>query len=181
MQATSDAIRLLLGVARLGEADLAGWWGSQALAPAGRYVLSRTFRRTWRPAAGQLLLLTATRWHQQLFDRRATALHLYSDRLPFHGWTASWLAEQKTTMPPDPLFDQLIWADTDQAVADLAVWVGNGNKDRPEAVAGHLRLGSLAAADVATPARLGPICRSLAACYLYGDGTLTVPYFDLTS
>lgn len=182
MQTTSEAVRLLLGVARLGEADLAGWFGSKILSTAGRYILPRSFPRTWRPAAGQLLLLSARRWHEEALDRRPSALHLYNEGLPFHGWAAAWLAEQKTTFPPDALFDRLQgWADVDQGFAELAGWIGAHPEGRPEPVAGHLRLGSITTNEIADPIRLGQVCRSLAASYLRGGSPLAVPYYDLMS
>ena len=48
---TTDIVRSVLGVARLGENDLRGWWRGHALDRTGGYVLSGMFRRTWRPAA----------------------------------------------------------------------------------------------------------------------------------
>jgi hypothetical protein len=40
------------------------------------------FRRTWRPAALELDIAAASRMHEELLGR-TTALHLYSDLLPF--------------------------------------------------------------------------------------------------
>ncbi len=49
---TADAIRLVLGVARLEENDLQGWWQGHAMNRTGRYVSataqhSRTIRANW--------------------------------------------------------------------------------------------------------------------------------------
>lgn len=79
---TSDAVRLVLGVARLGELDLRGWWRGHGPDRTGSHVLSGMFRRTWRPAALELDIATATVMHDQLLGR-STALHLFSDALPF--------------------------------------------------------------------------------------------------
>ena len=39
-------VRMVLGVARLGEADLRGWWTCHGLDRAGSFVLGRAFPRT---------------------------------------------------------------------------------------------------------------------------------------
>ena len=62
---TADAVRLVLGVARLGENDLQGWWQGHAMDRTGRYVLSGMFRRTWQQqAALELDMAAATRMSQ---------------------------------------------------------------------------------------------------------------------
>jgi hypothetical protein len=91
-----ETTRLVLGVARLGEQDLTGWWGSHGLDRAGSYVLARSFRRTWRSAALELDIEAAARRHDDATAGRTTALHLFSDELPFRRWATAWLAEQKT-------------------------------------------------------------------------------------
>ncbi|MER3411386.1 MAG: BrxE family protein, partial [Thermoleophilia bacterium] len=48
---TEAVVRLVLGVARLGESDLFGWWRSRGLGEAGRYVLGGWLPRTWQRAA----------------------------------------------------------------------------------------------------------------------------------
>jgi hypothetical protein len=40
---TSDIVRMVLGVARLGENDLQGWWKGHAIDRTGQYVLSSMF------------------------------------------------------------------------------------------------------------------------------------------
>src|SRR3954462_663603 len=99
---TPDIVPIVLGVARLGENDLRGWWQGHALDRTGQYVLSNMFRRTWRPVALELDISAATRMHDELLGR-ASALHLFSDLLPFRRWATGWLAEQKTTEPPPTL------------------------------------------------------------------------------
>src|SRR5436190_21323638 len=101
-----DAIRLVLGIARLGENDLRGWWGGHAIDRTGQYVLSSMFRRTWRPAALQLDVSAAARIHDELLGR-STALHLFSDSVPFRRWTTGWLAEQKTAPHASDLLEIL--------------------------------------------------------------------------
>jgi hypothetical protein len=69
---------LVLGVARLGEKDLRGWWKGHAIDRTGQYVLSSMFRRTWKPAALELDVAAASRMHLELLGR-SSALHLFSD------------------------------------------------------------------------------------------------------
>ena len=122
---TADTIRLVLGVARLGENDLQGWWQGHAMDRTGQYVLSGMFRRTWRSAALELDMAAATRMHNELL-RRPTALHLFSDLLPFRRWAVSWLAEQKTSEDTHPLLSSartLDRRDCDRLSAGM-VWTG---------------------------------------------------------
>jgi hypothetical protein len=103
---TTDVIRLVLGVARLGEKDLRGWWKGHAIDRTGQYVLSSMFRRTWKPAALELDVAAASHMHRELLGR-STALHLFSDLLPFRRWAIGWLAEQKTAPEQDSMLDTL--------------------------------------------------------------------------
>lgn len=108
-------VRLVLGVARLGEADLRGWWNCHGLDRVGSYVLSRSLPRTWRSAALELDVLSARRRHEDALSGRASALHLFSDELPFRRWASAWLAEQKTAADVDDLFEELASWDDDAA------------------------------------------------------------------
>jgi hypothetical protein len=99
---TTDVVCLVVGVARLGEKDLRGWWKGHAIDRTGQYVLSSMFRRTWKPAALELDMAAASRMHRELLGR-STALHLFSDLLPFRRWAIGWLAEQKTAPEPDSM------------------------------------------------------------------------------
>ena len=56
-----NIVRLVLGVARLGENDCRGWWNGHALDRTGQYVLSSMFQRTWRSAALELDISAAAR------------------------------------------------------------------------------------------------------------------------
>ena len=63
---TTDVVRLVLGVARLGEKDLRGWWKGHAIDRTGRHVLSNMFYRTWKPTALELDVAAASRMHREL-------------------------------------------------------------------------------------------------------------------
>jgi hypothetical protein len=82
---TEDGARLVLGVARLGERSLRGWWRTYGLDPAGRYVLEELYPPTWRSAALELDISSVTVAHDELLDG-PTALHLFSDRVRGLGW-----------------------------------------------------------------------------------------------
>jgi hypothetical protein len=157
------AVRLVLGVARLGENDLRGWWQGHALDRTGQYVLSGMFRRTWRSAALELDLAAATRMHKDLLGR-STALHLFSDLLPFRRWAAGWLAEQKTSEETDPLLSALEGWTAGTATETLRAWAGQSKSPRGEPLAEGLLLGRMTAIELADPAALQRTAQILAVC-----------------
>lgn len=166
-------IALLLGVARLGEADLKGWWRSRAFGQAGRYILGRAFRTTWRHAAMELDVVSAARLHDEALAR-PTALHLFSDQLPFRRQAQAWLAEAKTGDRADFL-DRLEDWTPETALSELEIWT-EAVRPSPERVAGGLRLGAIRADDLNDP---DPgIATALASGYLDQGQTLHPPYLD---
>jgi hypothetical protein len=173
---SEEAIRLVLGVARLGELDLAGWWSTHGLDRTGSYILARAFKRTWRPAALELDLVSAQRRHDDALAGRRTALHLFSDELPFRRWASSWLAEQKTAAEPSRLFDDLSRWDLQDARAVIGEWAG----DAPgaEVVGDGLRLGQLSSVEITDPDTLASVARQLVAAYLAIGRPFRAPYFD---
>jgi hypothetical protein len=175
--AADRAVRLVLAVARLGEVDLAGWWSTHGLDQPGRYVLGRTFRRTWRSAALELDVESAARRHKDAMSGRRTALHLFSDELPFRRWATSWLAEQKTAPDVSGLFDELAGWDLGTARATITAWAGR--PPQHEVVAGGLRLGVMTRAGIEDPETVVAAASLLAASYVSVEGSFRVPYFDL--
>jgi hypothetical protein len=174
---TAAAVRLVLGVARLGENDLRGWWQGHALDRTGQYVLSGMFRRTW-PAALELDLAAAARMHNDLLGR-PTALHLFSDQLPFRRWAAGWLAEQKTSETTDPLLSVLEGWTAETAAETLRSWAGQGKARGGEPLGEGLLVGRMTAIELADPLALQRTAQILAAAYLDRTGPLQPPYFDL--
>lgn len=71
--ATSDAARQVVAVARLGEADLAGWWRSHGLDDVGEYLLPDLFPRTAVIADAELALLSAAKRHTDALPDRTTS------------------------------------------------------------------------------------------------------------
>lgn len=175
---TTDAVKLLLGVARLGENDLRGWWKGHAIDRTGEYVLSNMFPRTWRPAALELDVAAASRIHEDLLGR-STALHLFSDLLPFRRWTIGWLAEQKTAAEADPLLGVLqVWS-AQESRDTLRAWCGGLVQTQGEPLGDGLFLGRITSLEIADPETLQHTARILAAAYLDQTGPLRPPYFDL--
>jgi len=171
-------VRLVLGVARLGENDLRGWWGGHALDRTGSYVLSSMFRRTWRPAALELDIAAATVIHDQLLGR-STALHLFSDALPFRRWALGWVAEQKTAAPPDPLLGILEdWTAASSAVA-VDDWCQLPRQPSGEHLGEGMLLGRLTSSELHKPSALQKALRQLGAAYLDQGAPFRPPYFDL--
>lgn len=175
---TIDAIRLVLGVARLGEKDLRGWWKGHAIDRTGEYVLSSMFRRTWKPAALELDVAAASHVHRELLGR-STAIHLFSDLLPFRRWARGWLAEQKAASEPDSLLDSLQSWTVDNFTETLWSWCGAIEPPPAESLGDGLLLGRLATAEVDDPALLHQTARLLAIAYLDQTGPLQPSYFDL--
>ena len=172
---TDQAIRLVLGISRLGEKDLREWWRSHGLGKGGQYVLGKSFPRTGRSAALELDILSAAHRHDDLL-KRSNALHLFSSAFPFRRWAEAWLAEQKT-LSPDPLFDELTGWDLDHALESLRSWAG----DSPGGglIGEGLLLGQLTHAELENDGELLPYARLLTAAYLDPDADFRPPYFDL--
>lgn len=178
MKSSSDidqSIRLLLGVARLGEQSLRGWWRSYGLGKGGQYVLGKAFPRTYRSAALELDVLSAVHRHDDLLER-PTALHLFSSTFPFRRWSEAWLAEQKT-LEPDPLFDELAAWDLEAALVSLRTWAGESPDG--EFIGEGLLLGQVSQSDLDDDDLLAEYARLLAAAYIDQEDGLRPPYFDL--
>ena len=170
-------VRMVLGVARLGEVDLRGWWSCHGLDRAGSFVLSRAFPRTARPAGLELDMLSARRRHDDALSGRSTALHLFSDGLPFRRWASAWLSEQKTASPVDPLFDELALWDT--AAGEASLRDQTGEPEAGQVMAYGLRLGRVNRSDLDNTAALASIARRLTSAYAGLGDVFRAPYFDL--
>ncbi len=166
------AVRLVLGVARLGEGDLARWWSSQGLNPAVRFALAG-FRRTGMVIGAELALLSASRRHQQILAR-PTAIHLFSPHLPFVGWTIAYLAELKTVGTSELLEELSSWTSTELATDVVRTW---------RAALGPLehRVDPVTPDDLADPLVTTALLGQFVDQYLTMSGELSVPYVDLMS
>ena len=172
-------VALVLGIARLGEVELRGWWHAHGLGPVGRYVLGDMFRwRTAKASGVELDILSASRRQEQILDR-PTALHLFSDWLPLRRLALAWLAERKTA-ESDPLLDRLAVWDLDAASRDLAEWTA-GAQQSAEAVGPGLLLGTLTLIELEDEVALRSVAKQLCAAYLPQGAELCPPYFDLVA
>ena len=169
-------IDLVLGVARLGEAGLRGWWQSHGLDQAGQYVLGGSFPRTWRCAALELAIASAKRRHEEMLAR-PTALHLFSDELPFRRIASAWLAELKTGGDAVRIDSLATWT-TETAVASLQSWAGTNLTG--EVMGSGLLLGRLNRPELRDSDTLMSVAKQLVTGYVDQLGDFRAPYFDLT-
>ncbi len=168
---------LVLGVCRLGDADLAGWWSSHGLDGVGEYVLADLFPRTWRSSALQLSFLSAVKRHADFLPDRPNIVHLFSDRLGVALRAREFLAELKTGGDEKILDSLQGWKSRPSAEVTLQDWAGPTPVG--ERVGQALRLGVLAADAMTDPEQQESAARLLAASFLGQTGELLIPYFDV--
>lgn len=170
-------VKLLIGISRLGETDLFGWWGSRALSEAGEYVLGSAFPRTWAWTALEGSLLSAARRHEESFSRK-TAIHLFSDQLPAKRWALGWLREQKLERSTDGILAMLRQWDKESACQEISKWAAV-EPPAGEILAERRRLGSVSRDDLQDPQQIERLIRYLAAAYVDRPEEFHFPYFDL--
>ncbi len=173
----SDSARLVVAVARLGEADLAGWWRSHGLDTVGEYVLPDLFPRTATVVGAELAVLSAAKRHADALPDRDDVLHLFGDPLPAFAEALAWLAELKTSGETSFLDELRGWSTADAAHAEVGA--ATGEAPPGERIGTTLRLGKVAAAELADPVRAAAVAKFLAAAYAGQGRDLAVPYFDL--
>lgn len=177
MTAESGASRLVVGVARLGETDLAGWWRSHGLDAVGEYVLPDLFPRTASIVGAELAVLSAAKRHADALPDRDDVVHLFGEPLPAFSEVLAWLAELKTGGDASFLEQLRAWATLDDARASVAAM--SGQPPPGERIGVTLRLGKVRADELADPDRAATIAKALAAAYADQGPALAVPYFDL--
>lgn len=165
-------VRTVLLVARLGEVGHRGWWGTRSFGAAGRVVLKQRLPRTWRMAAAELDLAAAANRHDEIIDR-PNAVHLFSDNWPVRRWTSAWVAEQKTTTPPDPFFEQLEMMALDEVESELRT------RSTSEITSQAVRIGSVKRIDFSSPEVLAKSVAKLAPVYANLANRFAVPYFEV--
>jgi hypothetical protein len=116
--------------------------------------------------------------HDELLGR-STALHLFSDLLPFRRWATGWLAEQKTSDSGHDLLATFETWDIVQAVAALRDWCAPVAAATGESIGNGLLLGRLVGNELEDPPLLLEIARRLSASYLDETGGVRPAYFDL--
>lgn len=171
----AEVVGSTIRVARLGEADLRNWWASRGFSAAGRVVLKQRLPRTWRMAAVELDLASATNRHNEVISR-SNAVHLFSDHWPVRRWTAAWVAEQKTSSEPDIMFEQLEIATLDQIEEQLRLL---HPKAEVEPAQGAICVGGIEKAALGNPATIAAAARELGNAYV-GRDKFVVPYLEVT-
>lgn len=173
-------VRMVLCVARMGEVDHRGWWGTNLYGAAGRVVLGQRLPRTWRMAAVELDLAAAASRHNEILDRR-NAVHLFSDNWPPRRWAGAWVAEQKTATPPDEFFEWLEKVSSADVMESLKVERSEWKRVAVTEPSGRvLRIGLISRGDLESPARLEPAVTQLVAAYT-DLGDFAVPYLEVES
>lgn len=174
---TGVEVRLVLGVARLGETDLFGWWRSRGLGEAGRYVLGQGLPRTWVLAVLEGDVLSASARHEELFGRR-DALHLFSDELPAKRLALNWLRERKVEGEADGLLEELRGWSRESSQRRLLEWATVAPATG-EVLGQVRRLGALSREELEETGRISDVVRMLAAAYVEEPPEVRLPYFDL--
>lgn len=170
-------MKLVLGIARLGEADLFAWWRSRGFTEAGQYVLGSALPTTWQWSALEGDVLSAAERHEEVFGR-PTAIHLFSDRLPAKLWALGWLREQKVAGSADGFLARIRGWDPEAARREIAEWAAV-QPPRGEVLAEGRKLGSLQQRDLEASERVEAVIRTLAAAYVDLPQEFRFPYFDL--
>jgi hypothetical protein len=177
MTVVSEGTRLVLAVARLGEADLAGWWRSHGLDAVGEYMLPDLFSRTAPVAGAELAVLSAAKRHVDGLPDRDDVVYLFGEPLPAFSETVAWLSELKTGGDRTFLDELRGWSNNE--VAHEAVEHLAGVSPSGERIGMTLRLGKLGADVLNDPDQTTAVVRTLAAAYVGQGHDLAIPYFDL--
>ena len=174
MPAAEMIAKTVVRIARLGEQDQFGWFGTRSFGAAGRVVLGQRLPRTWRMAAVELDIASAMNRHNEILDRR-NAVHLFSDNWPVRRWATAWVSEQKTATPPDIFFENLESA-TQEEVTSL---LQESAAKLPPVSGQAVRMGSISATEFTAPELLLPAVNALAATYLQLGDRFVVPYMEI--
>lgn len=173
----SETAMLVFAVARLGEADLAGWWRSHGLDPVGEYLLPGLFPRTATVAGAELTLLSAAKRHRDVLPERGDVVHLFGEPLPAFAQAAAWIAELKTGGNASWIDELRRWSNVAEGHERIARLTGAAPPG--ERIGSTLRLGRVPAQALDDPMQTESVTRALAAAYVGQGRDLVVPYFDL--
>lgn len=168
---TQIQIDTLLAVIRLGDADRLGWWRSHSVDETGEYLLAHTFPNTWM-ATGVELAMESSRIRHNMALNRPTAVHLFSDYLPFHRELRAWLIQRKLCKD----FEPLAWlpgASVDQLRMNL------GSPAASERRGEGIYLGDISRRSLDDRAVLQECLARLASAYAALDDRFAAPYLDL--
>lgn len=161
----------LLAVVRLGDADRLGWWRSHGLDETAEYLLNQSFPNTWMATGVELAMESARVRHDSALER-PTAIHLFSDYMPFHRLLRSWLIEQKLEGDTE----SLSWL-AEATVKELRELLGHETVG--ERRADGLFLGELPRASLAEADSERNLLHQLTGAYLSLESQFLAPYVDL--
>ena len=166
-------IEQILTVTRLGDVDHKGWWQSHGLDETGSFLLARSFKRTWAATAMELSMLSARARHDEALGRKS-AVHLFSDELPFYRLVHSWLLERKLE---DDLsaFDPFRTASTDDLINRLP------SLPVVERRASGLYLGTVSRDEIGDRKRIEGLLSDLLGAYRSLGTEFLAPYIDLSA
>jgi hypothetical protein len=168
---TQLQIDMLLAVIRLGDADRLGWWRSHSVDETGEYLLAHMFPNTWM-ATGVELAMESSRIRHNMALNRPTAVHLFSDYLPFHRELRAWLIQRKL----DKDFEPLAWL-PDASVGQLRANLGSPGAG--ERRGDGIYLGDIPRRSLDDSAALQECLLRLASAYAGLDDRFAAPYLDL--
>jgi hypothetical protein len=168
---TTARVQIPLAIIRLGDADRLGWWRSHSVDETAEYVLGHAFPDTWMATGLELAMESARIRHETALER-PTAIHVFSDHLPFHGILRSWLLELKVERD----FEPIVWLQ-DASTEELRARLGT-NPD-VERRAGGLYVGDVRPELLADEDALDELLVRLAGAYAGLDGHFLAPYLDL--
>lgn len=169
----AKSLDTLLSIVRLGDADRLGWWRSHSVDATAEYMLGESFPNTWMATGVELAMESARVRHEQLLDR-TTAVHVFSDYLPYHRLLRNWLIERKLERD----FAPLTWlpkASLDELRAKLPA-VGSGERR-----ASGLYMGELRRAELDDPEATESALTELASAFANLDEDFVAPYLDLVN
>jgi hypothetical protein len=168
---SDKSVRKLLAVVRLGDADRLGWWRSHGVDEVGEYVLSHAFPTTWLLTGLELSLESARIRHDEALGR-SSAVHLFSDQLPFHRLLRASLIERKLRREETGL------ADVREITEDeLRAALGEALDGEPRS--SGLFVGEVARESLEDPDEQRGILDRLAASYAGLRSEFRAPYLDL--
>jgi hypothetical protein len=170
---TTAQLQALLAIIRLGDVDRLGWWRSHSVDETAEYILGQAFPHTWMASGLELAMESARIRHDAALDR-PSAIHLFSDYLPFHRQLRSWLVERKLEKDTAPL----VWL-RNLSTEDLKAKVG-GDVDAQRR-GGGLYLGDVQTEQLEDGDGLDDLLSRLARAYARLDAEFLAPYLDLVT
>ena len=168
---SAPELKQLLAVIRLGDADRLGWWRSHSLDDTAEYVLGESLPTTWMATGIELAMESARRRHEGALGR-PTALHVFSDYLPFHGVLRSWLIERKLQRD----FAALEWLRRTSSEELRSLLAGDVKGERR---AGGLYLGDVQREELDAPGVGSRLLGVLLPAYAPQGEEFAAPYLDL--